>query len=142
MARVGAASAAVVAVAVPAAAADPAARSAGLALRRRDLAGFHELFELAQVFLHLLAWLTSEELCDGETDSPGGGDVVDHDAHFGSATVRTRKEANRARVVHVGVFERPPRDELVLLLVDDLRVPLDGRSGRGFGLPMRTLVVD
>src|SRR5687767_83001 len=120
-----------------AAAADPATGAAGLTLRRRDLAGFHELLESAEVFLDLLPRLAAEELGDGKPDASGGGDVVDHDAHFRALPAGPGEEADGAGVVHAGAFERSPGDQLVLLFVDNLRIPFDRCPARCFHLPVR-----
>ena len=79
---------------------------------------------MAEVVLDLLLGLLAEEPGERDPEAAGGGLVVQLDGDLGAAAARGGTEPDRAGVVDVGVPERPPRDQLVRGVGDDLGVPL------------------
>src|SRR5215212_7678175 len=96
----------------------------------RDLARLHHLLEVAQVLAHLLVRLLAEEARERGADVPQRGVVVQRDVDLRAATARRRAEAHRAGVGDLGTLERAPGDQLVLPLVEDLRLPLHRAPAR------------
>src|SRR3954467_3873653 len=82
-----------------------------LAFGGRDVAGFHEALEAAEVFADLGGGVASEQRGDPLAAPAAGGDVVDPHLPFGAAPRRAGDEAHRAGVVDAGVGEGSPGDE-------------------------------
>src|SRR5437762_11842339 len=104
-----------------------------LSLRRRDLAGLHQLLEPTQVFANGLVRLLAEQLRDGRTE-PAARRVV-LQVHDDARAVRVLVEVDRPRGCDRRALERLPADHLVRDLVDDARVPLDAHAGRSLRDP-------
>src|SRR5262245_28773903 len=100
----------------------------GLTLRGGDLARLHLPLEPAQVLTHLDVRLLAEQPGQGGADLPAGRVVLQANVDLGAAPAGGRPEVDAAGRVHVRAGERPPGDQLVFALVDDLSVPLDAAA--------------
>src|SRR5690348_899729 len=107
-----------------------------LALGRRNLACFHDLLEVAQIFSYLRIGVLAEHLCHQLASLPCRWGVFKHHFDDGAAPAWCGCEVDRTCVIDVGVAHRAPRDELVLFFVDDLCVPGDGAACRGIRGPV------
>ena len=106
----------------------------------RNLSRLEQLLEAAQVVADLLFGLFAEQPGDAAAEAAGGRLVFEAHAHLGAARARRGLELDRAAVLNLRSFDRPPRDQLALAIRDDLGVPFDGRTGRRLRAPARASI--
>src|SRR6476659_5461984 len=109
-------------------------RSGGRIAGDIGLTALHNLLESFQIRSDLLIGRLSQYAGDQIAQPTHRRVVRDVDGHFGSARSGI-EEADRARVADVGALERVPRDQLIRLVLDYLRIPFDA-PGRSLGPPM------
>src|SRR5436305_8274070 len=66
--------------------------------------------------------------------------IIENDTHF--RTAGDRREVNRARVRDVRITDGLPRNETVLDVIDDLRIPLYLLATREASHPVRVHLID
>ena len=115
-------------------------RSYACRRRSRNLAGFEQLLEVPQILADGLRRLATEERRDERASLPCRRRVLQVHADLRAPAAARRVEVHRPGGDDVGSRKRAPREQLVLDLVDDLGVPLDGQPGRTRGDPVRCAV--
>src|SRR5690606_35226994 len=92
-------------------------------LCRRYLAGFHQLLEAAQIFLHSLLGDAVEISRDGSTETAARRLIAHLYFHLGAASGRCGTEADLAVMAYGGIGARLPLDALIGHVLDDLGIP-------------------
>src|SRR3982751_6371639 len=86
--------------------------------------GFHHLFEPAEIIVYLSRRLLTQQLGHYCTQLSGWWLIAQDHAHFGGAVAR-RSKVYGSGVVHVGLRERAPGNQLVFDLVMDRGIPFN-----------------
>src|ERR1700730_18438327 len=117
-------------------------RSGGLPLGCGDFAGLQDLLQAPQIIFDLRFRFLAEELGDDGAQRANRGHVIERHAQDSAALAGSSLETDRARALHISGANRTPRDQLVGLVLDNLRIPLQLHASRPFYEPVRMLVVD
>src|SRR5687768_8702138 len=108
--------------------------------RSRNLTGFEQLFEAPEILADCLRRFATEERGDERTGLPGRRCILEVDTDCCAAAGAYGRETHRPGGHDVRSRKRPPCDQLVLDLVDDFGVPLNGQSRWPDGYPVRCIV--
>src|SRR5919202_3931144 len=112
----------------------------GLTGRGRDFACLHDILEPAQIARHLLVGLFAKEFGNRRPDHTGRGIVGKRYPHFHAPSGGSRDETHRTFVIHIGIRQRAPGDQLIRPIFGNLSIPRDRRTCRRFRNPVRAIV--
>src|ERR1700686_2503634 len=108
----------------PGRASNHTAAPCGLAVRRRDLPGFQQLFETPQVLSDLRLRILPQQPGEGRGEPAADRAVMDAEPDDRAAALRGGLENHRAGVRNLRAVERAPRERCSGPVLRDLAIPL------------------